>query len=226
MKSTTILRVVCGVCGVCVFSALALRPSSSAPLGAESVALTSTIPEIPRQVAERDGERRGLSARLALREHGRHTTAGLTYSLYSLSVEIENLSHSQMALVDFDPEDLHVELLDTEGSVIPPGPQARSGPVRLAHQVVIPVDSYVGLSAYDPGMGVSGRIQLNAGTVWHLLPGEYQVRGTVAVTVSYGRTQLEGVHDNLLKAPREWEGKPHRLELELPLSRFNLRPTE
>ena len=223
MKATTILW---AVCGVCVFYALALRPSSSAQLGAESVASTSPIPEIPRRVAERDGERRGLSARLALREHGRRTTAGLTYSLYSLSVEIENLSYSQMALVEFDPRDLQVELLDAEGRAIPPGPQARSGPVRLAHQVVIPVDSYVGLSAYDPGMGVSGRIQLNAGTVWHLIPGEYQVRGTVAVTVSYGKAQLEGLYGNLMKAPKEWEGKPHRLELELPLSRFTLRPTE
>jgi hypothetical protein len=177
-------------------------------------------------MAAKDGERDGLSARLALRDHGRHTTGTHTYSIYSFSVEIENRSYSQMALVEFDPDDLHVELLDAQGNVIAPGPQERSGPIRLAHQVVIPVDSYVGLPAYDQGMGVSGRIQLNAGTVWHPLPGEYQVRGTVAVTVSYSRRQLEGAQGNLVKAPKEWEGMPERVELELPLSRFTLRASD
>lgn len=220
MKATITML---AVCGAAVLIAVALRPSPSASLGAEAVALNNPIPEIPRRVAAKDGERHGLSARLALREHGRHTTGSHTYSIYSLSIEIENLSYSQMALVEFDPNDLQVELLDAKGKVIAPGPQERSGPVRLAHQVVIPVDSYVGLSAYDQGMGVAGGIQLNAGTVWHPLPGEYQVRGTVAVTVSYSRPQLEGKHGNFAKAPQDWEGKPQRVELKLPLSRLTLR---
>ncbi len=215
---------VLAVTGVAVFIATALRLSTPALPAAETVALNIPISETPRRIAPKDGEREGLSARLALREHGRHTTGNHTYSIYSLSVEIENRSYSQMALVEFDPNDLHVELLDAKGKVVPPGPQAGDGPIRLAHQVVIPMDSYVGLPAYDQGMGVSGEIQLNAGTAWHPAPGEYQVRGTVAVTVSYGRAQLAGTNGNFAKAPQEWEGKPQRLELKLPLSRITLRP--
>ena len=222
MKATITLL---AVCGAAVLFAVALRLSPSASLGAEADAM-NTRPELPRRVAAKDGERHGLSARLALREHGQHTTGMHTYSIYSLSVEIENLSYSQMALVEFDPNDLQVEMLDAQGNVIPPGPQERSGPIRLAHQVVIPVDSYVGLSAYDQGMGVSGKIQLNAGPVWHPVPGEYQVRGAVAVTVSFSRVQVEGTHGNIVKAPQDWDGKPQRVELKLPLSRFTLRPPE
>jgi hypothetical protein len=218
--------VVLAVTGAIVFIAVALRPLTSATPAAEAVALSSSNPEMPRRVAAKDGERDGLVARLALREHGRHTTGTHAYSIYSLSIEIENRSYSRMALVEFDPNDLHVELLDPNGNVIAPGPQASDGPIRLAHQVVIPVDSYVGLSAYNQGAGVSGAIQLNAGTAWHPVPGEYQVRGTVALTVSYGRAQLEGANGNLVKVPKEWEGEPQRIELELPLSRITLRPLE
>jgi|GEM_PF-5023650 len=223
MKATLTLL---AVCGAAVLLAFAFPPSPSTSHGTEAVAWNNPVSEMPRRVAAKDGERQGLSARLALREHGRHQTGTHIYSIYSFSVEIENLSYSEMALVEFDPHDLQLELLDAKGEVIAPGPQEQSGPIRRAHQVVIPVDSYVGLSAYDQGMGVSGRIQLNAGTVWHPLPGEYQVRGTVAVTVSYSRPQLEGTHGNLVKSPQDWDGEPQRVELQLPLSRFTLRATD
>jgi hypothetical protein len=49
--------------------------------------------------------------------------------MYSLGLEIENASFSQVARVEFDPEDLKVELLDGNGNVMAPGPILHFGGV-------------------------------------------------------------------------------------------------
>jgi len=187
---------------------------------AETTPANTSIPALPLQHMPRESEQEGLRARLVLRVHERQNDQ----DMYSLGLEIQNAYHSQVALCEFDPQELKLELLDANGNVIPPGPIDANGPVQAQYQVIIFGSTSVTLPIHDHGYGFAGRIWANDRTAWSTPPGEYQVRGTVTVTVSSGRVVVEGPLGNILKAPTKWEGKPERVELTLPLSRFRLPP--
>lgn len=187
---------------------------------AETTPAITSIPALPLQHMPRESEQEGLRARLVLRVHERRNNQ----DMYSLGLEIQNAYHSQVALCEFDPEDLKLELLDANGKVIPPGPIDANGPVQGLYHAVIFGSTSVTLPVHDHGYGFAGRIWANDDTAWSTPPGEYQVRGTVTVTASFGRVVVEGPFGNLLKARQVWEGKPERVELTLPLSRFRLPP--
>ncbi len=76
-----------------------------------------------------------------------------------------------MALVEFDPTDLKVELLDVNGKTIAPSPAIQSAPAQLAYQAVIPGNSYGGLPAHDHGFGFAGVFWANDLTVWQTSTG-------------------------------------------------------
>ncbi|MBL8819875.1 MAG: hypothetical protein JNL58_27870 [Planctomyces sp.] len=194
-----------------------LQPETQA---AETTPAIKSIPALPLQHMPRESEQEGLRARLVLRVHERQNDQ----DMYSLGLEIQNAYHSQVALCEFDPQELKLELLDANGKVIPPGPIDANGPVQAQQQVVVLGRTLVTLPVHDHGYGFAGRIWANDETVWNTPPGEYQVRGSVTVTASYGRVVVEGPFGNILKAPTEWDEKPRRVELSLPLSRFRLPP--
>ncbi len=190
-------------------------------VAAEIKPVDTLLSKLPLQHMPRENEQEGLRARLVLRVHERKNNQ----DMYSLGLEIQNAYHSQVALCEFDPNDLKLELLDANGKAISPGPVEASAPVQAYYQVVIFGGTSVTLPVHDHGYGFAGRIWANDRTAWIAPPGEYQVRGTVTVTVSYGRAVYEAPMKNMFTAPSEWEGKPERVELTLPLSRFRL-PSE
>ena len=187
---------------------------------AEPLPAASLIPDLPIQRMPKETEQEGLRARLVLREHEPRDNQ----NMYSLGLEIQNAGHSGIARVDFDPEDLELELLDAQGALMPQGPIVANGPIQGRYQVFIFGNSSVTLSVHDHGYGFAGRIWANDHTAWSTPPGEYQVRGSVTVTVSYARPLIEGPFGNVLKIPYEWEEKSDRVKLEIPLSRFRLIP--
>lgn len=196
----------------------ALLPQASA---AEPARGNAQIPELARQRMPAESEREGLRARLVLREHERRNDQ----RMYSLGLEIENASFSQVARVEFDPKDLKVELLDGNGNAIARGEILVSAPVQPGYQVDIFGNSSVTLPVHDHGYGFAGMIWANDTTAWNTPPGDYQIRGSVTVTVTWGRPKVEGPLGDLIKMPDAWEGKPRPVKLTLPLSRFTLPRT-
>lgn len=197
-----------------------LQPKNHAEETTAAITSSHSIPELPLQRMPGESEQEGLRARLVLRVHERRDNQ----DMFSLGLEIQNVNHSQVALCEFDPQDLKLELLDTDGKLIPPGPIESSGPAQAQYQVVIFRGTSVTLPVHDHGYGFAGKIWANDGAAWSTPPGEYQVRGTVTVTVSSGRVVVEGPLGNIVKAPTAWQGKPERVELTLTLSRFRLPP--
>ncbi len=184
-----------------------------------SITSSNSIPELPIQHMPTESEQEGLRARLVLRVHEPKDGQGM----YSLGLEIQNAS-SPGALCKFHPEDLKLELLDANGKVISSGARNVSAPAQGESEVFIFGNTSVTLPVHDHGYGFAGMIWANDDTAWRTPPGEYQVCGTVTVTVAFARRMIEGPQGSLFKVPHDWVGKPERVELTLPLSRFRLPP--
>ncbi len=134
------------------------------------------------------GREKEVSARLVLHEHGRIYGA----DLYSFGVELENLSLGTEVWVEFDAENIKLDVTDEGGHVVPKGPTARSGPNIPVRQALIPPCGYTVFSTYDQGMGISGPKLFNAGyAAWNLKPGKYQISGSVLVHLKYSQRPAE-----------------------------------
>lgn len=129
-----------------------------------------------------DESREEIRAQFVLHEHG------LVHGgdLYSFGVEFENLSLGKAAWVEYDAQDVKLEITDDQGRIIPCSSVQRSGPVLPVCQALIPPAGYTVFSTHDQGMGiVGGQKRFNAGyEAWHLKPGEYQVKGSVLARVA------------------------------------------
>ncbi len=145
--------------------------------------------------------------------------------VFSVGIEIDNLTGRE-AMVQFDPKDLKLDLLNADGKVIEESPTVRSGPAPMAHKATIPTSGYVGISTYRGGIGLPPKsILLAAGMqAWYLKPGKYRVRGTATVLVTFGGKILD---------PEKPEGPepkpknaPHKLKLDLIECRFELKREE
>jgi RNA polymerase sigma factor (sigma-70 family) len=156
-----------------------------------------------------------LTAQITLNDHGIRNTQ----RIYSAGIELENLS-GHAATVNFDPKDLKLELLDTEGKVIAEADTVvRSGPIPIAHKATIPTSGYVGFSTYRGGVVAGGQILFAPGwQVWGLKPGTYRLRGKVTVTTHFGDDVLDPGKPELPDAERR-EG---RVTLELAERQFEL----
>lgn len=129
-----------------------------------------------------DESREEIRARIVLHEHGR-VHGG---DLYSSGVEFENLSLGKAAWVEYDAQDVQLEITDEQGRIVPCSNVQRNGPVLPVCQALIPPAGYTVFSTHDQGMGiVGGQKRFNAGyEAWHLEPGEYQVKGNVPARVA------------------------------------------
>jgi len=142
--------------------------------------------------------------------------------VFSVGVEVDNLS-ARAAMLQFDPKDLKLELLDADGKVIAESPTVRSGPAPMTHKTTLPTSGYVGIPTYRGGIGLTPKsILLAAGLqAWVVKPGTYRVRGTVSVSVTFGEEVLDP------EKPDVPESKPknasQKLKLELIECRFELK---
>lgn len=112
--------------------------------------------------------------------------------VYSVGLEIDNLS-GRAAIVQFDPKDLKLELLDAKGNVVEESATVRTGPAPIAHKATIPTSGYIGISTYRGGIGLTPKsVLLAAGMqAWVVKPGVYRVRGTATVSVDFGAQLLD-----------------------------------
>ncbi len=157
----------------------------------------AVAPVISRRLAPNatkfGASREELRARIILHEHG------LVHGgdLYSFGVEFENLSLGTAATVEFDAEDVKLEVTDERGRIVPLSPTERSGPGIPIRQALIPPCGYTVFSTHDQGMGIPvGQKRFNAGyEAWLLKPGRYSATGSVLVRVEFARNDApEHVH--------------------------------
>ncbi len=164
-----------------------------------AVEVESEAPVITRRPAPIgntfDAGREEVHARIALHEHG------LVHGgdLYSFGVEFENLSLGSAAWVEFDAQDVKLEVTDERGRIVPLSSVERSGPTLTVGQAQIPPAGYTTFSTHDQGMGiVPGQKRFNAGfDAWHLNPGRYQVTGSILVRIAF--PQKNGSDDDRFK---------------------------
>ncbi len=130
-----------------------------------------------------DAGREEIRARMVLHEHG------LVHGgdLYSFGIEFENLSLGRAAWVEFDTQDVKLEVTNNHGRIVPQSSVERSGPVLPVCKALIPPAGYTVFSTHDQGMGiVGGQKRFNAGyEAWHLTPGNYQITGSVLAYFSF-----------------------------------------
>jgi RNA polymerase sigma factor (sigma-70 family) len=142
--------------------------------------------------------------------------------VFSVGVEVDNLT-ARAAILEFDPKDLKLELLDADGKIIAESLTARSGPAPMTHKATLPTSGYVGISTYRGGIGLTPKsILLAAGLQdWVLKPGTYMVRGTVTVSVTFGGEVLDPEKPDVPESKPK--NAPHKLKLELIACRFELK---
>lgn len=136
-----------------------------------------------------DAGREEIRARIVLQEHG------LVHGgdLHSFGVEFENLSLGSGAWVEFDAQDVELEVTNDQGRIVPQSSVQRSGPVLPVCQALIPPAGYTVFSTHDQGMGiVGGQKRFNAAyEAWHLKPGRYQVTGSVLARIAFAQKALQ-----------------------------------
>jgi len=152
---------------------------------------TPIISRRPAPVANTfDAGREEIRARIVLHEHG------LVHGgdLYSFGVELENLSLGKAAWVEFDAQDVKLEVIDERGRIVPPSSVERSGPVLPICQALVPPAGYTVFSTHDQGMGiVGGQKRFNAGyEAWHLKSGRFQVSGSVLIRCTFAKDEPAG----------------------------------
>lgn len=152
---------------------------------------TPVILRRPAPVANTfDAGREEIRARIVLHEHGM-VHGG---DLYSFGVEFENLSLGSAAWVEFDAQDVKLEVTDDHGRIVPRSSVQRSGPVLPVCRALIPPAGYTVFSTHDQGMGiVGGQKRFNAGyEAWHLTHGGYQISGSVLVRIAFAQKVEQG----------------------------------
>ena len=148
-----------------------------------------------------DESREEIRARIVLHEHGR-VHGG---DLYSFGVEFENLSLGKAAWVEYDAQDVKLEITDDQGRIIPCSSVQRSGPVLPFCQALIPPAGYTVFSTYDQGMGiVGGQKRFNAGyEAWHLTPGRFHVAGRVLVRLTFAQSREQNGEPPAKEQPKQ-----------------------
>ncbi len=126
-----------------------------------------------------------VHARLVLHEHG--LVHGV--DLYSFGVELENVPFRTGGWVEFDLQDIQLNVADEHGKIVSHAPTERSGPVIPPRTALIPPSGYTVFSTHDPAVMSPGLKRFNAGNeAWHLKPGQYQVTASVLIRLSYEST--------------------------------------
>jgi hypothetical protein len=200
-----------------------------APFARPRIAAENAIPIRPAPARGETGAKL-LAARAVLRDHGVEEQC----HVFSVGVEVENLS-ARMAMVHFHPQDLKLTVLDADGKVVeelaPAGDTISRGNktelgIPTPHDATIPTDGYAGFSTYRGGYGKPNTIHLAAG--WHdwslKKPGTYRLRGTVTVSVRFGKS-IEDSMKPEAPEPTRWEKrnpKPLKVKLELAERHFEL----
>lgn len=132
-----------------------------------------------------DAGREEIRARIVLHEHGLVHRG----DLYSFGVEFENLSLGRAAWVEFDAQDVKLEITDDRGHIVPRSSVQRSGPALPVCRAMVPPAGYTVFSTHDQGMGiVGGQNRFNAGyEAWHLTLGRYQISGSVLARIAFAQ---------------------------------------
>lgn len=155
-------------------------------MAAEVTPAAPLISRRPSPVADTfDAGREEICARIVLHEHGLVHGGDLN----SFGIEFENLSLGTAAKVEFDAEDVNLEVIDERGRIVPLSTPPRSGPSIPIRQALIPPCGYTVFSTHDQAMGIPvGQKRFNAGyEAWLLTPGRYSATGSVLVRVEFAR---------------------------------------
>jgi hypothetical protein len=143
------------------------------------------------------------------------------YRIYSMDLEVKNNSGHSVEL-HFDPEDLQVEIRDSDGKVVKESYSPRSGPVPIHHKTTISPGSYTGITTYRGGIGLARRgALLGIGNQdWVLPPGTYTLEGKVSLAVVYGQV-LDPLLPNQEHLAKDLVvGESHGVKLKIPKLTF------
>ena len=168
-----------------------------------------------------ENAREDVRASIVLHQHIRDHGEGV----YSLGAQLENLSMTHYARIEFNAMESKLELFGAQDRAIPVGPEVMTGPIPQTQVAIIPPGSYVVLSMHYPGIGLNGeKMRLGAGgQVWMLAVGTYRMRGTIPVNVQFATPHFDEAHRGIALPPESWSEKNSREHLNLHLSEFTVR---